>query len=59
MQGGDEEPLKLQLASFLESARTGGRPVVSGEDGALALELAHQVLRAIEAFTERHQTEEG
>ncbi|MBA5867404.1 MAG: gfo/Idh/MocA family oxidoreductase [Nitrospira sp. CR1.3] len=54
LQGGDEEPLKLQLASFLQSARTGARPVVSGEDGALALELAHQILKAIENFVQRH-----
>jgi len=55
LQGGDEEPLKLQLTSFLESARTGARPVVSGEDGALALELAHEVLKAIGSFTQRHE----
>jgi len=54
LQGGDEEPLKLQLASFLQSAGTGARPVVSGDDGALALELAHQVLKAIENFVQRH-----
>jgi predicted dehydrogenase len=59
LQGGDEEPLKLQLESFLQSARTGMRPVVSGEDGALALELAQSVLKAIEAFIRRQQTEEG
>lgn len=55
LQGGDEEPLKLQLESFLQAAGTGARPVVSGEDGALALELAHQVLKAIEIFTQRNQ----
>jgi predicted dehydrogenase len=54
-QGGDEEPLKLQLASFLHAAGTGTRPVVSGEDGAEAVVLAHQVLQAIEAFAARHE----
>lgn len=54
-QGGDDEPLKLQIESFLQSIRTGSRPVVSGEDGAAVVELAHQVLRAIEAFSQRHQ----
>lgn len=55
LQGGDEEPLKLQLASFLHAASTGTRPVVSGEDGAAAVEVAHQVLQAIEAFAARHE----
>jgi predicted dehydrogenase len=54
-QGGDEEPLKLQLESFLHAAGTGTRPVVSGADGAMAVEVAHQVLQAIEAFTARHE----
>ena len=53
-QGGDEEPLKLQLESFLHAAGTGTRPVVAGEDGAAAVEAAHQVLEAIEAFAARH-----
>jgi predicted dehydrogenase len=53
-QGGDEEPLKLQLASFLHAVGTGTRPVVSGEDGAAAVDVAHQVLQAIAAFAARH-----
>jgi predicted dehydrogenase len=59
LQGGEEEPLKLQLESFLQAARTGTRPVVSGDDGAAALDVAHQVLKAIESFTQRHQAEEA
>ena len=47
IQAGDEEPLKLQLESFLYAIRTKSRPVVSGEDGAEALELAHRVLSAM------------
>lgn len=54
VKGGDEEPLKLQLEAFLNAIRTGRRPVVSGEDGVAALELAHHVLQAIHVFTERH-----
>jgi predicted dehydrogenase len=54
LQGGDEEPLKLQLESFLHAAGTGARPLVSGEDGAAAVDLAHQVLQAIAAFSARH-----
>jgi len=53
-KGNDDEPLKLQLESFLQSVRTGSRPVVSGEDGAAALEVAHQVLAAINSFMQRH-----
>lgn len=55
LQGGEEEPLKLQLASFLHAAGTGARPVVSGEDGAAAVEAAHQVLQAMAAFAARHE----
>lgn len=53
-KGSDEEPLKLQLESFLQSVKTGSRPLVSGEDGAAALGVAHQVLGAIRSFTERN-----
>ena len=55
LQGGEEEPLKLQLESFLRAAATGSRPVVSGEDGAAALDVAEQVLRAIAAFLDRQE----
>jgi predicted dehydrogenase len=55
LQGGDEEPLKLQLESFLHAASTGTKPMVSGEDGAAAVEVAHQVLQAIAAFAARHE----
>jgi len=47
IQGGDEEPLKLELESFLHAVRTGTRPVVSGEDGEAALSLAYRVLEEI------------
>ena len=57
LQGGDEEPLKLQLESFLHAVGTGARPVVSGEDGAAAVAVAQQVLQAIAAFAAR--IEEG
>jgi predicted dehydrogenase len=53
-KGSDDEPLKLQLESFLRSIRTGSRPVVSGEDGAAALAVAHQVLAAIDSFVQRN-----
>ena len=47
VQGGEEEPLKLELESFLQAVRTGAKPVVSGEDGEAALSLAYRVLEEI------------
>lgn len=38
-----DEPLKLELAAFVESARRGLAPVVSGQQGADALRLAIQI----------------
>jgi len=47
VQADHDEPLKLQLESFLRAVRAKSRPVVSGQDGADALELAHRALSAI------------
>lgn len=58
-KGHDGEPLKLQLESFLHSIRTGSSPVVSGEDGAAALAVAHQVLAAIDSFVRRNAEKGG
>lgn len=55
LQGSEEEPLKLQLESFLHSASTGTKPVVSGADGAAALDVAQLVLQAIAAFVARQE----
>jgi predicted dehydrogenase len=46
----EQEPLRAELGSFLDAVRTGGRPVVSGEDGLRALRLAFQVLEAIKVL---------
>lgn len=54
VQGGDEEPLKAQLEAFLSALARAGDPSVSGEAGAAALELAHQILHSIETFVRRH-----
>jgi predicted dehydrogenase len=43
-KGQQEEPLRRQLAAFLHAVRTGGRPVVAGEDGRRALALALTVI---------------
>ncbi|MEA1931129.1 Gfo/Idh/MocA family protein [Halohasta litorea] len=37
------EPLKKELASFIETVRTGGEPVVSAADGIRALEFVRRV----------------
>jgi predicted dehydrogenase len=47
------EPLRLEIASFLECVRTRNRPVVSGEDGRRALALALEINRAIADHTYR------
>ncbi len=39
----DDEPLKLELESFLECVSQRKRPLVAGEDGLAALKLAQQV----------------
>lgn len=54
VQGTDEEPLRLELEAFLHAVAHGTPPVVSGEDGAAALDLAYQVLAAIKTFMQRH-----
>ncbi|HPO11871.1 MAG TPA: Gfo/Idh/MocA family oxidoreductase [Candidatus Hydrogenedentes bacterium] len=45
-----EEPLKLELESFVNCVREGLRPVVSGEDGLKAVRLAEQ----IQAYIREH-----
>ncbi len=44
-----EEPLKQQLASFIECAATGRQPKVSGFQAAAALELAVEITNRIQA----------
>ena len=42
-----DEPLRRELASFVACIRTRNRPVVAGEDGLKALELAQRVIHFI------------
>jgi predicted dehydrogenase len=42
-----EEPLKLELADFLDAVRDRRKPLVSGEDGFRALRLACDVVEAM------------
>lgn len=43
-----EEPLRLEVESFLEAVAARRSPVVPGEDGLRALEVAHAILDKIE-----------
>ena len=43
-----DEPLKLELSAFVECARQGVRPIVSGQEGAEALRIALQITDQIE-----------
>ena len=52
-QAGDGEPLRLQLESFFQAIRTKSCPVVSGQAGAAAVEVASRVLSAIKALEQR------
>jgi predicted dehydrogenase len=44
-----EEPLRLELAAFVDCVRDGTRPVVGGEDGIHALEVACEIERLLRA----------
>jgi predicted dehydrogenase len=46
-----DEPLKLELAAFVQSVRLGVQPVVSGEQAANALRVALQITEAIQQQT--------
>ncbi|MDD5748888.1 MAG: Gfo/Idh/MocA family oxidoreductase, partial [Actinomycetota bacterium] len=43
------EPLKLELEDFVDSIRTRKKPLVSGEDGATALEVALKIIESAES----------
>jgi predicted dehydrogenase len=49
----DIDPLKEQLRDFADSVRTGRKPLVTGEKGRKALEVATAVSRLIQQQTER------
>ncbi|MEK6776623.1 MAG: Gfo/Idh/MocA family oxidoreductase [bacterium] len=42
-----EEPLKVELTAFVEAVRTRSTPVVSGQEGMKALDVATSILREI------------
>ncbi|NLT71899.1 MAG: gfo/Idh/MocA family oxidoreductase, partial [Verrucomicrobiaceae bacterium] len=43
-----DEPLKCELAAFVECAARGEQPKVSGHQGAAALDVALEITRLIE-----------
>lgn len=47
----DVEPLRAEIESFLNAAASNSRPVVSGEDGRRALDLALRTLKQIHEHT--------
>ena len=47
VRGDGREPLKLELEAFLDSVRTGAPPLVSGKEGAAALDLACAIMAGI------------
>ena len=49
----DEEPLRAELRSFLESVRDRSKPVVTLEDGRRALSSALDILKAIQEHSRR------
>ena len=46
-----EEPLRLELESFIDCVRDRTRPLVSGDDGLRALEVAFDILDFIRENT--------
>lgn len=51
-----KEPLRAELESFLACVRERTRPVVNGEDGLLAVELATRVAQAIDDAVRKYQS---
>ena len=43
----ETEPLKAEIASFVDCVRTGRRPLVSAADGIRSMEAAERILAAV------------
>src|SRR2546422_11037152 len=54
VRGDGREPLKLELEAFLDAVRNGVQPLVSGREGAAALELAYAIINAIGTHSHHH-----
>ena len=55
VRGDGQEPLKLELEAFLKAVGTGTPPLVSGQDGTAALELAYAIIDEIATDSHRHR----
>ncbi len=47
LQVHDNEPLKLEIESFIHAVRTGSPPPVTGEDGCFAVDVATRIMESI------------
>ncbi len=47
VEGSDVEPLRAEQEAFLAAVSSGNRPIVSGEDGMTAVELAEKIVAAM------------
>jgi len=54
VRGDGREPLKLELEAFVDAVRNGAQPLVSGREGAAALELAYAIINAIGTHSHHH-----
>jgi predicted dehydrogenase len=52
----NEEPLKRELADFVDAVRARRQPVVTGEEGRRALALAEQITRCMAVDGREHET---
>jgi predicted dehydrogenase len=50
----DGDALRLEIEAFLNAARNGTAPIVSGEDGKQALETAIDIIAQVDAWTRTH-----
>jgi predicted dehydrogenase len=50
----DGDALRLEVEAFLNAARDGTPPIVSGEDGKQALETAIDIIAQVDAWTRTH-----
>lgn len=48
-----DDALTLELKSFLHAIHTGERPIVSGEDGRQALDVAHRIIEQVQEHSAR------
>ena len=50
----DDDALRLEIDAFLQAARNGTPPIVTGEDGRQALKTAMDIIDQVDAWTRAH-----